>query len=64
MSSMVIATVHGWMWTCPWPTSAPRLQDKHFADELHPNAEGAKIIAEEVFKVLAPMHKAWRVPKE
>jgi lysophospholipase L1-like esterase len=29
-----------------------RLQDGHFGDELHPNAEGAKIIAGEVFKVL------------
>ncbi len=34
-----------------------RLKDEHFADELHPNAEGAKIIAEEVFKVLAPLRK-------
>jgi lysophospholipase L1-like esterase len=41
-----------------------RLKDEHFADELHPNAEGAKIIAEEVFKVLAPIHKAWQdLPK-
>jgi lysophospholipase L1-like esterase len=29
-----------------------RLKDAHFGDGLHPNAEGAKIIAEEVFKVL------------
>ena len=29
-----------------------RLKDEHFADELHPNAEGARMIAEEVFKVL------------
>ncbi len=35
-----------------------RLGDGHFADELHPNDEGAKIIAEEVYKVLAPLHKA------
>ncbi len=34
-----------------------RLKDEHFADELHPNAAGAKIIAEEVFKVLARLHK-------
>jgi len=35
-----------------------RLKDEHFADELHPDAEGAKIIAEEVFKVLSAVHKA------
>ena len=29
-----------------------RLKDEHFADELHPNGAGAKIIAEEVFAVL------------
>jgi lysophospholipase L1-like esterase len=34
-----------------------RLRDEHIGDELHPNEAGAKIIAEEVFKVLAPMHK-------
>ena len=33
-----------------------RLRDEHFADELHPNAAGAKIIAEEVFKVLRAAH--------
>ena len=41
-----------------------RLHDEHFGDELHPNAEGAKIIAEEVFKGLAPMHKAWQALPE
>ena len=35
-----------------------RLHDEHFADELHPNAEGAKIIAEEVFKLLSAVHKS------
>ncbi len=35
-----------------------RLRDEHIGDELHPNEAGAKIIAEEVFKVLAPRHKA------
>jgi lysophospholipase L1-like esterase len=35
-----------------------RLHDEHFADELHPNAEGAKIIAEEVFKVLSAAHRS------
>jgi lysophospholipase L1-like esterase len=30
-----------------------RLHDEHFADELHPNDEGAKIIAEAVFEVLS-----------
>ena len=33
------------------------LHDEHFADEMHPNAAGARIIAEEVFKVLARLHK-------
>jgi lysophospholipase L1-like esterase len=33
-----------------------RLKDEHFGDELHPNAEGAKIIAEEVFKLLLGVH--------
>jgi lysophospholipase L1-like esterase len=28
-----------------------KLKDEHFADELHPNDAGAKIIAEEVFRV-------------
>jgi lysophospholipase L1-like esterase len=28
------------------------LRDEHFADELHPNEAGAKIIAEQVFEVL------------
>ena len=35
-----------------------RLRDEHFADELHPNAEGAKIIAEEVFKGLAAIRNS------
>lgn len=30
-----------------------KLRDEHFADELHPNEEGARIIAGEVFRVLA-----------
>jgi lysophospholipase L1-like esterase len=30
-----------------------RLREEHFADELHPNEEGARIIAEEVYRVLA-----------
>ncbi len=29
-----------------------RLQDEHFGDALHPNGAGARIIAEEVFRVL------------
>ena len=32
------------------------LCDEDFAGELHPNAVGAKIIAEEVFKVLKVVH--------
>jgi lysophospholipase L1-like esterase len=33
-----------------------RLRDEHLGDELHPNAEGAKIIAAEVFAVLNRIH--------
>jgi lysophospholipase L1-like esterase len=33
-----------------------RLHDEHFGDELHPNAEGAKIIAEEVYELLTTIH--------
>ena len=32
---------------------ASRLGDEHFADELHPNDEGAQVIATEVFRVLS-----------
>ena len=32
---------------------ASKLRDEHFADELHPNDEGAKVIANEVFRVLS-----------
>ena len=31
---------------------ASKLRDEHFADELHPNDEGAQVIAKEVFRVL------------
>ena len=34
-----------------------KLRDEHFADPFHPNDEGARIIAEEVFRVLAEMRK-------
>jgi lysophospholipase L1-like esterase len=30
-----------------------KLRGKHFADELHPNDEGAKVIANEVFSLLS-----------
>jgi lysophospholipase L1-like esterase len=30
-----------------------KLRDEHFADELHPNDEGAKVIANEVFRLLS-----------
>jgi lysophospholipase L1-like esterase len=33
-----------------------RLRDEHFGDELHPNDQGAKIIAEEVCKTLFTVH--------
>jgi lysophospholipase L1-like esterase len=35
---------------------ASRLRDEHFADELHPNDEGAQVIAQEVFRVLSEVH--------
>jgi lysophospholipase L1-like esterase len=31
---------------------ASKLRDEHFGDELHPNDEGAQVIAQEVFRVL------------
>jgi len=36
---------------------ASRLGDEHFADELHPNDEGAQVIATEVFRVLSEVRK-------
>ena len=35
-----------------------RLRAEHFADELHPNGAGAKLIAEAVFVVLRTIHEA------
>ena len=35
---------------------ASKLRDEHFADELHPNDEGAQVIAQEVFRVLSEVH--------
>ena len=32
-----------------------KLRDEHFGDELHPNDEGAQVIAHEVFEVLSEM---------
>ena len=32
---------------------ASKLRDEHFADELHPNDEGAQVIAQEVFRSIA-----------
>ena len=37
---------------------ASKLRDVHFADELHPNDEGAKVIAQEVFLVLSEVRRA------
>ena len=31
---------------------ASKLRDEHLADELHPNDDGARVIAQEVFRVL------------
>jgi lysophospholipase L1-like esterase len=36
---------------------ASKLCDQHFADELHPNHEGAKLIAHEVFSVMSEVRK-------
>jgi hypothetical protein len=36
----------------PMVDIASKLSDKHFADELHPEDEGAQIIAQEVFRSL------------
>ena len=36
---------------------ASRLGDEHFADELHPNDEGAQVIATEVFRVLSEVRR-------
>jgi len=33
------------------------LGDEHFGDELHPNERGARMIAEEVFKILSRVHQ-------
>jgi lysophospholipase L1-like esterase len=37
-----------------------KLKDEHFGDELHPNAEGAKIIAEAVFEALSAFQDGGR----
>ena len=36
---------------------ASKLRDEHFTDELHPNDEGAQVIAEEVFRVLSEVRQ-------
>ena len=36
---------------------ASKLRDEHFADELHPNDEGAQVIAQEVFRVFSEVQK-------
>ena len=36
---------------------ALKLRDEHFADELHPNDEGAQVIATEVFRVLSEVRQ-------
>jgi lysophospholipase L1-like esterase len=37
---------------------ASKLRDEHFGDELHPNDEGAQVIAQEVFRVLGDVRQA------
>jgi lysophospholipase L1-like esterase len=44
-------------WSIPLADICSRLHDEHCGDELHPNAEGAKIIAEEVFAALVVVHR-------
>jgi lysophospholipase L1-like esterase len=39
---------------------ASKLRDEHFADELHPNDEGAQIIADEVFRVIGEVRTTVR----
>jgi lysophospholipase L1-like esterase len=41
----------------PLVAIASKLRDEHFADELHPNDEGAHVIAHEVFEVLSEMQE-------
>ena len=36
---------------------ASKLRDEHFADELHPNDDGAQFIAEAVFRVLTEVRQ-------
>ena len=36
---------------------ASKLRDEHFGDELHPNDEGAKVIAQEVYEVLSEVQE-------
>jgi lysophospholipase L1-like esterase len=40
---------------------ASKLRNEHFADELHPNDDGAKVIAQEVFGVLSEVRKTERL---
>ncbi len=42
----------------PWVDIASKLRHEHFADELHPNDAGAKVIAEEVFWMLSEVRRA------
>ena len=41
---------------------ASKLRDEHFADELHPNDEGAQVIATEVFRVLSEVRRETASP--
>src|SRR5271166_3771112 len=41
---------------------ASKLRDQHFADELHPNDEGAQVIATEVFRVLSEVRRETASP--
>lgn len=41
---------------------ASKLRDEHFADELHPNDEGAQVIATEVLRVLSEVRRETASP--
>ncbi len=55
-------TVHCLENHVPLVDIASRLGDEHFADELHPNDEGAQVIATEVFRVLSEVRRETASP--
>ena len=55
-------TVHCLENHVPLVDIASKLRDEHFADELHPNDEGAQVIATEVFRVLSEVRRETASP--